>query len=212
MSRLVNLSLILALAPALALGTLAVALAENVEPADWRFVLLFTAVGAVASASWRVGAAALGGTITRAHGVPNRLRMVAHSERRAPVMDNDTLLHADWYFRLRLDEEIARATRYSQPFTLIDISSHSPEALEAVRALARDSLREVDFAGDLGQKVAVCLPNTSRSGAWSVVARLTEVVQGVDIRLSEFPVDGETFSALVGEGSAARNGIRDFAA
>ena len=210
MTRLVNIRLLLALAPALILGTIAVALAENVEPADWRFVLLFTAVGAVASASWRVGAAALGGTITRAHGVPNRLRMVAHSERRGPVMDSDTLLHADWYFRLRLDEEIARATRYGQPFTVIDISSHSAEALEAVRLLARDSLREVDFAGDLGRKVAVCLPNTSRSGAWSVVARLTQVVQGVDITLSEFPADGATFAALIGEGS--RSGIRDFAA
>ncbi len=210
MNRLVNARLLAALAPALALGTIAVALAENVQPADWRFVLLFTAVGAVASASWRVGAAALGGTITRAHGVPNRLRMVAHSERRGPGIDHDTLLHADWYFRLRIDEEIARSNRYGQPFTLIDISSHSADALEAVRTLTRESLRDVDFAGDLGQKVAVCLPNTSRSGAWTVVARLTEVVKGVDIRLSEFPIDGVTSAALLGEGSPV--GIRDFAA
>jgi hypothetical protein len=210
MNRHVTARLLLALAPVLALGTIAVALAENVEPVDWRFVLLFTAVGSVAAASWRVGAAALGGTITRAHGVPDRLRMVARTERRGPVIDHDTLLHAGWYFRLRVDEEIARANRYGQPFTVIDISSHSAETLEAVRMLARDSLREVDFAGDLGRSVAVCLPNTSRGGAWSLVARLTEIAKGVDIRLSEFPADGATSAALLGD--QATNGIRDFAA
>ncbi|MBI5287725.1 MAG: hypothetical protein HY873_01995 [Chloroflexi bacterium] len=208
--RFANVRLFFALAPALTLGTIAVALAENVEPADWRFVLLFTAVGAVAAASWRVGAAALGGTITRAHGVPGRLRLVAHSERRGPVTDKHTGLHADWYFKLRIDEEIARATRYEQPFTVIGISSHSTDTLEAVRMVVQESLREVDFAGDLGQKVAVCLPNTSRSGAWSVVARFTEVTKGVDIRLSEFPADGSTLSALLGDAKAG--GIRDFAA
>jgi hypothetical protein len=157
-----------------------------------------------------VGAAALGGTITRAHGVPGRLSMVAKRERRAPVLDGDTGLVADWYFRLRIDEEIARAQRYGQSFTLIEIRASSPEVLETVRAIAQDTLREVDFAGDLGQQVAVCLPNTSRSGAWNVVARLTEVAKGVDIRLTEFPEDGSTLAALLGS-DAGQQGIRDFA-
>jgi hypothetical protein len=136
--------------------------------------------------------------------------MVAKSERRKPVLNEDTGLVAEWYFRLRMDEEIARSQRYNQPFTLIEIRANSPEALETVRAIAQDALREVDFAGDLGQQLAVCLPNTTRSGAWSVVARLTEVAKGVDIKLSEYPVDGSTLGALLG-GDQAQHGIRDFA-
>lgn len=205
-----NIRLMMALLPPLILGTVAVALATNVSEPNWRVIMMFTAVGSVAAASWRVGAAALGGTITRAHGVPGRLSMVAKRERRAPVLNEDTGLVSDWYFRLRIDEEIARAQRYGQPFTLIEISASSPETLEVVRSIAQDALREVDFAGDLGEQVAVCLPNTSRSGAWSVVARLTEVAKGIDIKLSEFPVDGSTLVALMGVDSP-QQGIRDFA-
>ena len=205
-----NIRLMLALMPPLLLGTVAVALATNVSEPNWRVAMMFIAVGSVAAASWRVGAAALGGTITRAHGVPSRLSMVAKSERRKPVLNEDTGLVAEWYFRLRMDEEIARSQRYNQPFTLIEIRANSPDALQTVRAIAQDALREVDFAGDLGQQLAVCLPNTTRSGAWSVVARLTEVAKGVDIKLSEFPVDGSTLGALMG-GDAQQQGIRDFA-
>jgi hypothetical protein len=200
----------LALAPALFLGTIAVALAENVEPADWRFVLLFTAVGAVAACSWRVGAAALGGTITRAHGVPRRLSLVAHSERLTPMLDRETGIYADWYFRLRIDEEIARAQRYGQAFTLIGIGADSPEALAAVRQLAQESLREVDFAGDLGDRLALCLPNTSRSGAWRVAVQLTETTGDLQLHLAEYPADGATLGALLG--ASHNNGIRKFAA
>ncbi len=210
MNRIGDLRLMFALAPALLLGTVAVALAENVGPPEWRFVLLFIAVAAVAAASWRVGAAALGGTISRAHGVPNRLTMLARSERRSPMMDERTGLHADWYFKLRIDEEIARAKRYGQPLTVIGISAPSHEALAEVRQSTQDTLREVDFAGDLGQQVAVCLPNTTRSGAWNVVARMTEATKGIDIKLSEYPEDGATLASLLGV--AVVGGIRDFAA
>ena len=84
-----NVRLMLALLPPLLLGTIAVALATNVAEPNWRVVMMFTAVGSVAAASWRVGAAALGGTITRAHGVPTRLSMVAKRERRAPVLNEE---------------------------------------------------------------------------------------------------------------------------
>lgn len=207
--RKANFRLLLALAPVLILGTVAVALSENVQPADWRFVLLFTAVGSVAAASWRVGAAALGGTLTRAHGVPNRLSLVARSEKRRPLADVDTGLHADWYFRLRVDEEIARARRYGHAFTIIGIGNDTG-APRDVRSVVADSLRETDFAGDLGHQIVVCLPNTARSGAWSLVTRMTEFTKGLDIKLAEFPADGETLSALLDDPRVG--GIRDFVA
>lgn len=207
--RRANLRLLVALAPVLMLGTIAVALAENVKPADWRFVLLFTAVGSVAAASWRVGAAALGGTLTRAHGVPARLSLVARSERRNPLADPATGLHAEWYFRLRVEEEIARADRYGAPFTIIGITISSTKPCSVSPVLV-ESLRQSDFAGDLGHQLAVCLPNTARSGAWSVVTRVTEITKGVDIRLAEYPADGQTLAALLDDPRVG--GIGDFAA
>jgi hypothetical protein len=73
-----------------------------------------------------------------------------------------------------------------------------------------ESLRDTDFAGDLGHQLAVCLPNTARSGAWALVTRMTEVTKGVEIRLGEYPADGETLSALLDDPRVG--GIRDFVA
>jgi hypothetical protein len=73
-----------------------------------------------------------------------------------------------------------------------------------------EELRQTDFAGDLGHQVAACLPNTTRSSAWSLVSRLTEVMRGVELRLSEFPEDGETLVALLDD---TRTGsMKDFVA
>src|SRR5690242_16005837 len=113
-----NLRLLAALAPGLVLGTIAVALADSVEPSGMRFLMLLLAVGSVAAMSWRVGAATLGGTLTRAHGLPVRLKAIANDSRRI-TFDRETGLHVEWYFRLRADEEIARAKRYNQPFTVL---------------------------------------------------------------------------------------------
>src|SRR5581483_9090339 len=168
-----------------------------------RFLLLFVAISSVAFSSWRVGAAALGG-ITRAHGVPNRLHLVAGEHRRL-TFDRETGLHAEWYFRLRIEEEIARAKRYEQPFTVLTVTGRSPRALDAPRQEVVGWLREVDFAGDLGDRLAICLPNTSRSGAWHVVERLARLAPGLDVALSEYPSDGASMAALLQE-EQRRNG------
>jgi hypothetical protein len=206
-----NLRLLVALGPSLVLGTIAVALAADLDPVSLRFTLLLLAVGSVASMSWRVGAAALGGTLTRAHGLPHRLKSIANDTRR-PTFDRETGLHAEWYFRLRADEEIARSKRYNQPFTILRIGAKSRSELDAPRVAMTDWLREVDFAGDLGNTLAICLPNTSRSGAWPVIARLTEITQGVDVIVTEYPADGSTLSALLQEDAWTGTGIHDVAA
>lgn len=198
MTDQVNVRLLLALAPGLLLGTLAVAMADNVGAPALRFGLIVITIGSVAAMSWRVGAAALGGTLTRAHGLPDRLKIVAGDSKRT-TFDRETGLHMEWYFRLRVDEEIARARRYNQPFTVLTLTAEERHTLDAARITMKQWLREVDFAGDLGDMVALCLPNTSRPGAEPVIERLTRVVQGLQVAASEFPADGPTVSKLLRE-------------
>jgi GGDEF domain-containing protein len=202
-----NLRLLVALAPGLVLGSLAVLLADHVEPASTRFVLQFLAIGAVADMSWRVGAAALGGTITRSHGLPERLKLVAADHRRM-TFDRETGLHTEWYFRLRVEEEVARSKRYSQPFVVIMLAATSRHVLDAVRITMKQWLREADYAGDLGNALALCLPNTGRDGAEVLLDRLTSMVDGIHFSLSEYPADGLTLSALLGEEQKRPNGLR----
>ena len=201
-----NPRLLVALAPGLVLGLLAIVMADQVEPASARFILQFLAIGAIADMSWRVGAAALGGTITRAHGLPERLKLVTSDHRRT-TFDHETGLHSEWYFRLRVEEEIARARRYSQPFSIIMVAG-SRKVLDVVRITMKQWLREVDYAGDLDDVLALCLPNSDRASGEVVVQRLTSLVEGVHVSLAEYPIDGATLAALLGEKGPRENGLR----
>lgn len=207
MTGKLNARLLVAMAPGMILGVLAIAIADHVEPASTRFILQFLAIGAVADMSWRVGAAALGGTITRSHGLPERLKLVATDHRRR-TFDRETGLHAEWYFRLRIDEEIARSKRYRQPFTLIMVTSPSRQVLDAVRITMKQWLREVDYAGDFGDVLGLCLPNTGKAAAGAVLDRLTALIDGVHVSVAEYPTDGATLAALFGEEDKRQNGLR----
>lgn len=207
MTGKMNARLLVAMAPGMILGVLAIAIADHVDPASTRFILQFLAIGAVADMSWRVGAAALGGTITRSHGLPERLKLIATDHRRR-TFDRETGLHAEWYFRLRVDEEIARSKRYRQPFSLIMVASPSRQVLDAVRITMKQWLREVDYAGDFGDVLALCLPNTGKAAAGAVLGRLTDLIDGVHVSLAEYPTDGATLAALLGEEDKRQNGLR----
>ena len=202
-----NLRLLVVMAPGMILGALAIAVADHVEPASTRFILQFLAIGAVADMSWRVGAAALGGTITRAHGLPDRLKLIATDPRRR-TFDRETGLHAEWYFRLRVEEEIARSKRYRLPFSVIVLTSPSRQVLDAVRITMKQWLRETDYAGDFGDVLALCLPNTGKASAETVIQRLTTQVEGIHASLAEYPSDGETLAALLSEEARRQNGLR----
>ena len=202
-----NPRLLVALAPAMLLGSLAILIADHVEPASTRFILQFTAIGSVAAMSWRVGAAALGGTISRAHRLPDRLKMITKEHRRT-TFDRETGLHEEWYFRLRVDEEIARSKRYGQPFSLIMVAAGQRQILDAVRITMKQWLREIDYAGDLGEALALCLPNTDKPAAELVLSRLTTLVEGLHVSLAEYPTDGANLAALLGEEDLRQNGLR----
>jgi GGDEF domain-containing protein len=202
-----NPRLLIALAPAMLLGSIAILIADHVEPASTRFILQFTAIGSVAAMSWRVGAAALGGTIARAHRLPDRLRLITNDHRRT-TFNKETGLHEEWYFRLRVEEEIARSKRYGQPFAVVMVAAGQRQVLDAVRITMKQWLRETDFAGDLGEALALCLPNTDKAAAEPVLARLTSLVEGLHVSLSEYPTDGASLAALLGEEDLRQNGLR----
>ncbi|MBI5283710.1 MAG: hypothetical protein HY874_01320 [Chloroflexi bacterium] len=190
---------LLLLVPAVAAGTAAVATASTVDPIELQIGLQAVAVTAFVVMAWRVGAMPApqaGATVVSL--APAQAAALA-SDRRKPTFDRETGLHANWYFRLRAEEEIARAARYGQPFTVLSIVGATHEALDTPRLALKQWLRHVDFAGDLGNVIAVVLPNTSREGAANVMERLTRLVRNVEVRMAEYPVDGATLAQLLGD-------------
>jgi hypothetical protein len=53
--------------------------------------------------------------------------------------------------------------------------------------------------GDLGDVIAVVLPNTSRDGAVTLAKRIEAPVPGIEIRVAEHPADGATLAELLGD-------------
>jgi hypothetical protein len=188
------------LAPALIAGTVAVAAASAVDSMALRVALQAVAVAAFLTMAWRVGASgARDAHSAKIAGITQAQTKALQSDRRRPTFDRDTGLYANWYFRLRVEEEIARAARYGQPFTVLRVAGQTPDALESPRLALKGWLRAVDFAGDLGDMLAVVLPNTRRAGAAIVTERLEGLVPDVVMHIAEYPVDGATLEQLLGD-------------
>ena len=120
-------------------------------------------------------------------------------DRRRPTMDRETGLLADWYFRLRVEEEIARAERYGQKFTLLRITHAVEDDRRSVSLAARTCLRAIDLAGNVGSTAAILLPNTGKAGAQTVVDRLHDLLPAAEIAVSECPTDASTLAGLLDE-------------
>lgn len=189
---------IVLLAPAVVAGFAAVALASNVDPVGLRLALQAIAVLAFITMAWTV-ARPRGYIIEEAPALSPAEAKALGGDRRRPTFDRETGLLTNWYFRLRAEEEIARATRYGQPFTIMSLVADTPVALATPRLSIKHWLRQVDFAGDLGNAIAVLLPNTDRAGAAVAVARLTKLLPDTRIRMAEYPVDGSTLAQLLGD-------------
>lgn len=195
-----NVRSIILLAPAFLAGTVAVATVSAVDALALRVALQAVAVAAFVAMAWYAGTAEHS-TVAPADivGITPAQTKALQSDRRRPTFDRDTGLYANWYFRLRVDEEIARAARYGQPFTIIRIAGQTPAALDAPRLALKGWLRQVDFAGDLGDVLAVALPNTRRDGAATVTTRLEGFAPGVQMHIAEYPLDGATLEQLLGD-------------
>jgi GGDEF domain-containing protein len=187
-------------APALVAGIAAVAVASAVDPLALRLALQAVALVAVAAMLWRAAAGAEGESgRSDIAPLPRSAAAALGSDRRLATFDRDTGLCVAWYFRLRAEEEIGRATRYGQPFTVVTMTAGPSESLEGARFALKQLLRQVDFGGDLGNKLAAVLPQTERAGALVVADRLRDVVPDAVIRVAQYPVDGATLSHLLGD-------------
>jgi hypothetical protein len=181
------------------LALVAALLAAAVDNAAVRAVLGAVVATATVVATYRAAASAalmVGADTLRA--LPSEPDLtVIRQDRRNPIFDRTTGLFTDWYVRLRLEEEIARAARYGQHFTVATITSDAPITRDLTSAVAK-TLRHVDYAADLGPAVVVVLPNTATEGAEIWRDRLT-LPGACSVNIREYPNDGKTVSDLLGE-------------
>jgi hypothetical protein len=111
-------------------------------------------------------------------------------------------LYADWYFRLRLLEELERAQRYNTPVTVLLAKKPKSSVRNGADGwpgsdvesyLRRTDLPAVLRDGSLG----VILPHTAHYA--DVRRRITEALGSLDasIGLATFPKDGDDVSSLL---------------
>ena len=131
------------------------------------------------------------------------------------------------FFHQRLDEEIARASRFGESFTLVfmdldnfkkynDISGHlvGDEALKSIGRVINQTIRDSDIGFRYGgDEFAILLPETSITEGQTVADRLRKTVEssiewrGVPLTLSigiaSWPTDGIMKEALIQSSDAA---------
>jgi hypothetical protein len=192
---------LIAVAPSALLGIAAVALSSMVDPAPLRVPLQVASVLALIVATWRACTVDATAAEEEQHPAvtPIALERIT-GDRRRPTIDRDTGLLADWYFRLRLEEELARAQRYDQRFTLLRMDvAEGHVAYDGIGSALRASLRGVDLAGTLGNTTCVLLPNTDRISAAPVIDRLRALSPTGELTVVECPTEASTLAAALGE-------------
>ncbi len=135
---------------------------------------------------------------------------------RLSIENEESGFYNDWYFRLRVQEEIERSQRYKLQFALLVIR---PLALdEDVGVQAKDKslgnsvrphLRRSDLPALLaGGDIAILMPQTARQAAETARRRLTKALKLTELQLGLacFPGDGEDNSALLAVATDANIG------
>lgn len=121
------------------------------------------------------------------------------------IRNEEDGLYADWYFRLRLQEEIDRCTRYGTRFSVLlarPAFIHNELEARATSGLFFDKVRRHLRRSDLPAilkdgALAVMLPQTGRDGA--VQRRIKKALARVDVETGQacFPEDAEQVEALL---------------
>lgn len=126
---------------------------------------------------------------------------------RFSIHHDDTGLYADWYFRLRVQEELERSKRYSVHFSLLvlrPLGLHvDAELMSAAGWFAEHiqrHLRRSDLPALLQDgSLAIIMPNTSRRAATLVQQRVTNELAPIEPQsgLACYPGDGEEITGLL---------------
>ena len=117
------------------------------------------------------------------------------------IKDKDSNWYQGWYFDLRLEEELARCTRYDIPLSLIVFIIREPATSEANSRLLNEllddivveKLRRTDLPGVLASnEYAVSLPHTLPAQANIVARRVAKAFAPFTIGtgLVSYPEDG----------------------
>jgi hypothetical protein len=124
------------------------------------------------------------------------------AQRLSPQHHRNGRLYADWYFRLRLQEEVDRATRYNVPFTLLISKKPRHDARrsaeEWLKTQVEQHLRRTDLPAVLRDgSLGVILHHTAHFNA--VRSRLTEALASSEagVGFAVFPTDGANVSSLL---------------
>ena len=147
---------------------------------------------------------------------PLRRRTSERAMKLPPIYDKDSNWYMDWYFDLRLEEEMARAARYQLPLSVVVLLRTEPTDSKQDGALLREllsdiavrKLRRSDIPAILaGRKFAVLLPHTNAGQADVVAKRLTKWFAPFSVAtgIASFPEESEESSLLeTAEGRAMK--------
>lgn len=123
---------------------------------------------------------------------------------RLSIYDKDSGSYADWYFGLRLREEIARSDRYDQPFVLLLVEDLARGLGESMRKIVfrclDDTLRSTDMVARVNdRRFVVLLTNTDLRGALVATTRIRESLQPgqISIGVACHPEDGPNAQSLL---------------
>lgn len=121
------------------------------------------------------------------------------------IRNEDDGLYTDWYFRLRLQEEIDRSARYKLHFTVVlgkatfvhnELDARATSGLFYDRL--RNTLRRTDLPAILHDgSLAILLPHTMQGGPVEQRIAKSLFVSNVEVGSACFPEDGEDLDAIL---------------
>ena len=131
------------------------------------------------------------------------MQRVRDFAQRLVIYDRETGLYADWYFRLRLQEELARSRRFGHPCALMLAESTrgrlGREGEQALFQAITKTFRGTDLVAHMGSlRFAVLLSNTAPEGAQLARDRLEASVPAGSLLIGFacYPDDGEDWRSL----------------
>ncbi|MGZ3407937.1 MAG: sigma 54-interacting transcriptional regulator, partial [Polyangia bacterium] len=131
------------------------------------------------------------------------ITLVLHAERRAPearpILDAAAL-------RLRLVEEIERATRYQRPMALASVSLPATRDQRELAATIAAELRLIDIVGFVGDAQLAALMPEAGTEARELAERLAQLAGGARVGLATCPddaLDADTLLAVARAAAAA---------